>query len=155
MHAVVIDRLEEYLAGTLEPATRRDIEAHLNGCRSCREEVLSMQEVSAMFGSLRPEEELTPSPSFYASVMQQVGEQQSVVAPSLSSLFTLDFAFGRRVVFASLLTLAVLGSFLVMRETEYPHALSPGAVMAQQDLPAFDSGPAPANMLVTLTSYEH
>jgi hypothetical protein len=27
--------------------------------------------------------------------------------------------------------------------------------MAQQDSPAFDSAPAPDNMLVTLTSYDH
>ena len=75
-------------------------------------------------------------------------------APSFASLFALDFAFGRRVVFASLLTLAVLGSYLVTRETELPGGPSPEAVMAQQNSPAFDSAPARDNMLVTLTAYE-
>jgi anti-sigma factor RsiW len=154
MHAVVMDSLEEYLAGALEPASRRDIEAHLNGCRMCRDELRTMQEVSSLFGSLRAEEAPAPSPGFYASVMRQVAGTPEA-EPSWSSLFTLDFAFGRRLVFASLLTLAVLGSFLVTRETEYPGAVSPEAVMAQQDQPAFDAGPAHANMLVTLTSYEH
>jgi len=58
-------------------------------------------------------------------------------------------------VFASLLTLAVLGSYLISRETAYPSGPSPEAVMAQQELPAFDSAPAPDNMLVSLTAYEH
>ena len=46
MHAVVVDSLEEYLAGLLEPAALRDIEAHLKTCQACREEVAGMQQVS-------------------------------------------------------------------------------------------------------------
>ena len=59
-----------------------------------------------------------PAPGFYARVMQQVGQRQAV--PSFAGFFALDFAFGRRLVFASLLTLAVLGSYLVSYESEYP-----------------------------------
>jgi hypothetical protein len=54
-----------------------------------------------------------------------------------------------------LLTLAILGSYLVSRETRYPSGLSPEAVMAQEGSPAFDSAPAQDNMLVTLTAYEY
>ncbi len=43
MHAVVMDSLEEYLSGTLEPAVERTIEAHLSACQACREEMRSMQ----------------------------------------------------------------------------------------------------------------
>ena len=57
-------------------------------------------------------------------------------------------------VFASLLTLAVLGGYLVSRETDSVGAVSPEALLAQQDSPAFTSGPAQDNMLVTLTAYE-
>ena len=153
MHAVVMQGLEEYLSGTLNPVAQREIEAHLNGCDSCRSEIRSMQEVSEWFGSLRPEEPAAPAPGFYARVMQQV-EQQRVV-PSLANLFGLDLAFGRRLVFACLLTLAVLGSYLVSREAAYPAGPSPEAIMAQQESPAFDSGAAPDNMLVTLTAYDH
>jgi hypothetical protein len=53
------------------------------------------------------------------------------------------------------MTLAVLGSYLVTRETGYAGGPSPEAVMAQQNSPAFDSASAPDNMLVTLTAYEH
>lgn len=150
--------LEEYLSGALEPASQREIEAHLNTCPMCRDEIRSMQDVSQLFVSLRSPDSLrsgdgwNPSPGFFAGVMQQVGARRA--APSFAGLFALDFAFARRVAFASLLTLAIVGSYLVTRETELPGGPSPEAVMAQQNSPSFDSAPARDNMLVTLTAYE-
>ena|SRR5690242_5703034 len=153
MHAVVMQSLEELLSGTLNPAAQREIDAHLKGCDTCRSEIRSMQEISNLFGSLQAEEAVVPTAGFYARVMQQVDQQ--VAAPSLANVFGLDLAFGRRLVFACLLTLAVLGSYLVSRETAYPAGPSPETVMAQQESPEFDSAPAPDNMLVTLTAYDH
>jgi anti-sigma factor RsiW len=152
MHAVVMDSLEEYLSGAAEPAARREIEAHLLACSSCREEVRSMQEVSTLFGSLRADEVPNPAPGFTASVMQRVAELKP--APTFASLFALDLAFGRRLVFASLVLLAVLGSFLATREAQYTAGPSPDAIMAQQEFPAFDSAAAQDKMLATLTAYE-
>jgi len=158
MHAVVMSSLEEYLSGTLEPAGQREIEAHLSTCPMCREEIRSMRDVSQLFVSLRSNDSLQsdeawdPSPGFYAGVMHEVGARRA--APSFASFFALDFAFGRRVAFASLLTLAILGSYLITREAEFPGGPSPEAVMAQQNAPSFDSAPARDNMLVTLTAYE-
>ena len=152
MHAVVMQSLEEYLSGTLNPAAHREIEAHLKSCDTCRGEIRSMQEVSQWFGSLRTDEPVIPAPGFYARVMAQAGEQRAL--PALTNLFGLDMAFGRRLVFACLLMLAVLGSFLVSRETEFPAGPSPETIMAQQESPAFDSAPAQDNMLVTLTAYD-
>ena len=155
MHPVVLDSLEEFLSGALEPVKRRQIEAHLLACSSCREEIQVMQEVSQLFGSLRSDEVFEPSPSFYVGVMQQVESQKA--GPSFSNLFSLDFAFARRLVFASLMTLAVLGSYLVTHEADFTggsHGVSPEALMAQQEVPAFTSGPAQDNMLVTLTAYD-
>src|SRR5690349_13982831 len=106
MHSVVIDRLEEYLADALDPAARRHFEAHLNACENCREEVRSMQDVGDLFTSLRPDAVPSPSPAFFAGVMRKAAGQR---VPSFAALFALDFAFGRRLVFASLLTLAILG----------------------------------------------
>ena len=153
MHAVVMENLEEYLAGTLEPADAHRIGEHLNACDSCREEIRSMQEVALMFGTLRSEETFQPSPGFYGRVM----ETATAARPSVSwaSVFGLDLVFARRLAFASLLTLAVLGSYLVSRETAYAGEPSPEAVLAQQEAPAFGSAPAQDNMLVTLTAYEH
>ena len=152
MHAVVLSSLEEYLSGALEPAAQREIEAHLHTCSMCREEIRSMQDVSRLFDSLRTEEPWEASPGFYAGVVRQVGERPA--APSFANFFSLDFAFGRRVAFACLLTLAILGSYLVTREAGLPAGPSPEAVMAQQNSPSFDSAPARDNMLVTLTAYE-
>jgi anti-sigma factor RsiW len=152
MHGAVLDRLEDYLSGTLKPADHREIEAHLSTCEVCREEVQSMQELSECMAFLRPEESLEPSPGFYAGIVQEVGRQN---APTFASLFSWHFAFGRRIAFASLLVLAVLGSYLWIGESVYPAGPTPETVMAQQESPAFESGPAQDNMLVTLTAYEH
>ncbi len=152
MHAVVMESLEEYLSGALEPAAQREIEAHLSACEMCREELAGMRDVSQLFGSLRSDDVLEPAPGFYARVMQEVGERKSV--PSFAGVFALDLAFGRRLVFASLMTLAILGSYLVSRETGPVSGPNPEAVMAQENAPAFDSIPAQDNMLITLTAYE-
>jgi anti-sigma factor RsiW len=152
MHAVVMENLEEYLAGTLEPVDRREIEAHLSACENCREEMSGIEDVSQLFVSLRQEEEWQPSPGFYAGVVRRVEEQ--AVRPSFASLFSLDFVFGRRLAFASLVMLAVLGTYLVTREAEYQGGPSPESVMAEQNSPSFDSAPGHDNMLVTMTAYE-
>jgi len=152
MHAEVMGSLEEYLAGELDPATKREIEAHLSVCEACREETRGMREVSEWLGTLHPEEALEPAPGFYTRVMQQVGERRPV--PPFTSLFSLDLAFGRALAFASLVTLAVLGSYLISNETTYSTGPSPETVMAQQNSPAFDDAPGADNMLITLTTYE-
>lgn len=155
MHPVIIENLEEYMSGALLPGTLREFEAHLKTCPECRDEVRGMQEISSLFTTLRPVETVVPPAGFVAQVMEQVSEQRRV--PSFWSLFSLDPGFGRRVVFASLLTLAVLGSYLISRETEYAAGPpNPEAVMAIQQPPAND-GPQVSDrdmMLVTLTSYE-
>jgi len=152
MHAVVKDSVEEYLSGTLEPGAQRDIEAHLSTCDGCREELAGMLDISQLVGSLQSGESMEPAPGFYARVMQEVGGRKAV--PSFAGIFSLDLAFGRRLVFACLLTLAVLGSYLVVSEGAYPGSLSPEAVMAQQNHPAFDSEHGQDNMLVTLAAYD-
>ncbi|MFN7994562.1 MAG: zf-HC2 domain-containing protein [Bryobacteraceae bacterium] len=146
MHAVIIDDLEEYLAGTLPPSAQRRFQAHLETCNECNREVSGMQEVTGLFAMLKTAEPVEPGPSFVAQVMQTVERRPS---PSFWSPFS-DFAFGRRVVFASLLTLAVLGTVLVSRESGYtPEPTTPEAAFAA------DSGsPTADHMLVTLASYE-
>jgi hypothetical protein len=116
-----------------------------------------MLDISQLFGSLQleaaeAEETMQPAPGFYARVMQEVGGRKSV--PSFAGIFSLDLAFGRRLVFACLMTLAVLGSYLVISEGGYAGSLSPEAVMAQQNHPAFDSEHGQDNMLVTLAAYD-
>ena len=153
MHAVMLESLEEYLAGTLEPAVLKEAEAHLSACRACREEVRGMREVTQWLQPLRPtsSEPLGIPSGFYTRVMARVSRP----APSFASLFALDLAFGRRLVFASLLTLAVLGGYLVVHETGNPVGPSPEAILAQQNSNGFETAAAENNMLVTLAAYEH
>lgn len=153
MHPVILESLEEYLAGALAPAEKQRLDAHLETCDRCRMEVRGMQEISTFFTSLAPTEVVEPAPGFAARVLDQGGRRSTA---SIWSFFSLDLAFGRRVVFASLLTLAILGSYLVTRETEYASGPpNPEAVMALEQ-PAPVPGPSADRdrMLVTLTSYE-
>jgi anti-sigma factor RsiW len=165
MHAVVIESIEGYLSGSLDRAEERAVEAHLAVCPKCREDLRGMQAVSRMFGSLRStdpasgslsgavsEDAVAPSPGFYARVMQAVEARKA--APSFSGLFALDFAFGRRLLVSSLVTLVLVGGFLVTREAGYAGGISPDSILAQQDSPGFGSASASDSMLATLTSYE-
>ena len=136
----------------LEPVDRRVIEAHLVACRSCRDEIAGLREVSQLLGCLHSDEIVEPAPGFYAGIMRRVDRRRSV--PVFGGWFAVDLALGRRLVFASLITLAVLGTYLVSRETGYSGEPSAEAVMAQEYSAAFDSAPAQDRMLVTLTAYE-
>jgi predicted anti-sigma-YlaC factor YlaD len=155
MHAVVMESLEEYLAGTLEPAELRVFEAHLSACGTCRREIYGIEDVSQLLVSLRVEEEeiFQPLPGFFAGVMERVSERKAVA--TFAGFFGLNLVFGRRLAFACLLTLAIAGGVLLSRETGYQGGPSPEAVLAQQNSPAFDGQPGADNMLVTLTDYEH
>src|SRR5581483_4365402 len=122
--------------------------------------------ISQLFVSIRPaelntedaNEELAAlvasAPGFYARVMEQVETRQRVRS-TFAGFLSLDFSLGRRLVLSSLLTLVVLGGWLVSRETGYSRGPSPDSILAQQNDPGFESASGPDNMLVTLTSYEH
>ena len=106
-----------------------------------------MQELSGALLALRAVEPVAPALGFYAKVARQV-EVQRPRAPW--SFVWLDPAFGKRVALASLMTLAVLGSYLITRETEYSAGpAKPEVIMAQQ-APADNSD----TILATLASYE-
>jgi anti-sigma factor RsiW len=153
MHAVVMESLEEFLAGTLEPVERRTIEAHLGGCAACRDELQAMEDVNLLFGSLRSREAVEPAPAFYARVMQQVSDSRA--ASGLGGFFAIDPTWGRRLAFSCLLVLVLMGSYIVSSERSYASGPMPDAVMAQQNEPSFDAAPASDSMLVTLANYEH
>jgi anti-sigma factor RsiW len=148
MHAVIIDHLERYLSGHLPPSALERFEDHLAICAECRSEVDEVRESTGLLALLKPAGEIDPPPHFIAQVMQSV----ALRAASASSFWNAfgDFAFGRRVVFASLLALAVLGTVLVSRESAYaPNPTTPQAVMANAA-----GSPNADQMLVTLANYE-
>jgi len=144
MHQVILDRLEEHLSGSLG---LREFTAHLETCAECRAEVREMQELSSAFVALRATEQVMPQPGFYARLTELLEGQK---ARPIWGLFRLDPAFGKRVAFASLMTLTILGSFLITRETEYSAGPpTPEMIMAQQ-APAEN----PDSMLATLVTFE-
>ena len=146
MHAVIIDDLEEFLSGALPQAELDRFQAHLETCATCRREVGEVRQSSGLLAALKSDGTIEPPPGFVAQVMQNVAQRPVL---SFWSAFT-DFAIGRRVVFASLLTLAVLGTVLVSREEAYaPEPPTPAAVMATET-----QSPNESQMLVTLASYE-
>lgn len=146
MHAVIINDLEQYLSGHLPPSALDRFQAHLALCGECRQEVDEVRESAGLLEVLKPSGEIDPPPYFVAELMQGVGE---LPAPSFWSALG-DFAFARRVVFAGLMTLAVLGTVLVSREESYaPSPTTPEAVMADAA-----GSPNADQMLVTLANYE-
>ena len=150
MHHVIENGLEEYLGGQV----RRDFQAHLAECEECRVEVRQFEELSGMFHTLREPEAIQPDPGFYFRVTQTIESQQQ---PSFWSIFSLDAAFGRRVAFASLMTLAIVGSVLVSSESSNgtPGVSGPEAAMASHDFSVrHEFGVDRDHMLVTLASYQ-
>ena len=144
MHQVILDRLEAYLTGA---PSSREFTAHLESCHECLIEVSEMQELSSVLVALRSSEEIAAPMGFSARVSQRLEQQR---AQSFASMFWLDPIFGKRVAFASVMTLAVLGSYLITRETEYSAGPpNPEVIMAEHG-PTQD----PDVMLATLASYE-
>jgi len=151
MHSVIVESLEEYISGKLDPATLREFSAHLESCGLCRQEVHTMMEISTLFEPLRSTETIEPMPGFYTRVMEQIGVRQ---VSSIWSWLSWNSAFGRRLAFASLLTLAVLGSYVISSETKYSVGpTSPETVMAVDQSPVVQPNDRDM-MLVTLTSFE-
>jgi anti-sigma factor RsiW len=150
MHQIIQDGLEDYLTGTLEGADRTAFDMHLASCPECQSEVEAMQAMSGLFATLRVDasEALSPQPAFYAKLTNYVEQQEE------ASIWTLLFqpAFARQVAMASLLFLAVVGGFLMSRESEMATVPTAEQVMASDQFGNEDQ--ARGQMLVTLASYE-
>ena len=151
MHDIIQNGLEEYLDGWI----RRDFQAHLDECAECRTEVLSFQELSGMLTVLRTSEPIEPPPGFFFRVSERI---EAETKPSFWSIFSLDAVFGRRVAFASVMTLAVVGAFLVSQEGNLtvPAPVTTDAIIASHDfLSPHDSASERDQMIVQLASYQH
>lgn len=153
MHDVVVKELEDHLAGSASSA----FHGHLTSCRKCRDEVESIARVSKLLAELRSESgaaesgvAMAPSPFFYTRVASGIIEHQNT---DHWGLLAPGAAFFRRIAFASLLVLAGLGSYLVMREGDIS-GTDAATLMAQHDVTADHAASADRDlMLVTLASY--
>jgi anti-sigma factor RsiW len=158
MHAVVQNGLEEYLSGS----ARRDFQAHLDSCAECRREVAEFSGLSGLLGALRVtaniEEALEPAPGFYYRLTQTLETERSARSPW--SVFSIGAAFGRRVAFASLMMLAVVGSLLISHESSFGLASDEREPITK--IMASHDSTAPRNsvenrdrMMLTLATYNH
>jgi anti-sigma factor RsiW len=162
VHDIVIDELEQHLSGGgLMKSASRAFYAHLDECSACHAEVAQMEEMSGWFRELRFDSEaagetamgvtrIEPSLGFYNRVRYRIVDEKGKEA---WGLFSPGAAFFRRVVFASLLLLAGLGSFLVTRESSFG-GTDAASIMAQHDPVAAHSESSDRDrMLVTLATY--
>ena len=153
MHEPVKGRLEEYLRG----GDFADVEEHLRTCEGCRNEVSFMKAQSSLFGVFRAPAGVEPSPGFYARVMNRV---ETEVKPSPWSLFG-ESLFAKRLAYASVTFLVLLGSFFVSSTQSSDDFL---AENAPESILAGEQMPEPVNMqdsqrdreviLVNLATYE-
>ena len=149
MHDIVRDELEEHLTGKASA----EFYAHMNSCKTCRDEVAEMDDLAAVLRDLSPAlgEAPVPSPGFYARVASTINEQQPT--SPLSKLFSPGYLFFRRVAMASVLLLAGLGTLLISNESEVDGA-DATAIIAQYDSASSHAHAAePDNLLVTLAAY--
>jgi predicted anti-sigma-YlaC factor YlaD len=135
MHELIGDRLEGYLEGTCGPESVREIEEHLEGCTSCRSELAIMKEHSNLLHELRPFDTVEPAPGFYARVINRVDVQR---AASLWNLL-LDPIFGKRLVYATLTAVLLMGTYLATTEPtpiEEVAAAAPEVELARPEISA-------------------
>jgi anti-sigma factor RsiW len=150
MHQPIRERLEQYLGGTED----RDVELHLAECRQCKSEVERMRRQAAILRSLRPGE-LEPAPGFYARVMERVESQRITSVWSI----LLEPVFAKRLAYASLALLALLGTLAVSIGTEPAAPPSSAEVIMVENPIGPPLGADPARdrnvVLVNLATYQH
>ncbi len=129
MHLLVRENLEDYLSGRSGPERRKNLEAHLAECAACRQEFTAMAGSAELLRQLRPPEDADAemAPGFYARVMERIASER---ASSFWSL-VVEPSFGRRVVFACLMLLALLGAYVAASGPgDYPGQHRPEAMLA-------------------------
>jgi len=159
MHDLLKEHLEGRLSGNLPAEQKQLLEEHLAGCAACQEEWKMLERSAGWLRQWRPPEEgLEPAPGFYARVMERIDHQRE--APFWAML--VDPAFGRRLVFACLLLLAVVGAYVAdLEPASFSNRHSPEAVLAGQPnlLPSPRLGPDLQRnreaMLATLVAIRH
>jgi anti-sigma factor RsiW len=152
MHEPVIQSLEEILRGG---APRAEAQAHLTGCRVCRDELAAMKMQSELFRAFRYPADVTPPPGFYARVVERIENQ---ARPSIWSLFG-ESLFAKRLAYASMSLFVLLGTFVISStRSEQAPVNAPEAILAaedsQQQLNSADVNQGRETILVTLASYQ-
>jgi predicted anti-sigma-YlaC factor YlaD len=155
MHQPIRERLEQYLGGTEDAGGVRRIESHLAECGKCRRQVEGMRRQAALLRVLRPEAELDPAPGFYARVMDRIETQRSASVWSI----LLEPVFAKRLAYASLALLVLLGTLALSVDTEPVVAPSTAEVIMVEDPIGPPLGADPVQdrdvVLVNLATYQY
>jgi hypothetical protein len=110
MHEPLKGRIEDYLHGG---SHLPDVEQHLANCRSCNAEAAAMKQQAELFRSLKANETVELDAAFYARVMNRIETQAK---PSIWNIFG-ESIFAKRLVYASLTFVVLLGTYFVSSTT--------------------------------------
>jgi len=132
MHILLKENLEGYLSGNLQRTQFDLLESHLAECAECRAEWGLLYQSALQVRTLRAPTslDLEPRAGFYGRVIDRIDGEREI--PFWTML--VDPAFGRRVVFACLVLLALLGGYVAVFEpTNLQHR--PEAMLAGDPAP--------------------
>jgi hypothetical protein len=151
MHDEILNELEGYLSG--DPVSG-SFTRHLANCPPCARDLEEMKQVSVdlQFFRIDAAEAVHPPLRFYAKVARTIEAEEK---SPLWGLFAPDLQFFRKVAFASLMLLAILGSYLVSRESDFSASLdSEQAILTEHKAIPHDNLVERDHMLIKLASYE-
>lgn len=115
------ENLEDHLAGMLAGERKRAFESHLAKHPQLAEELAQYEESASLFDALRPdgEQDEFPSlaPGFYNRVKQEIDQERG---EPFWMVFLEPFLI-RRLAFASLMWLALLGSYIAVTQGPDPN----------------------------------
>jgi anti-sigma factor RsiW len=110
MDSFLRDILEDYLSGNLSRARKQELESHLARHPEAAEQLEEFRRTSLLLAELRPPEDAPrPEANLYARVLQCIEQQRD----QPFWMFFLQPLFVRRLAFASLMWLALVGSYVV------------------------------------------
>jgi hypothetical protein len=154
MHEIIRDHLEEHLRSTAASSRLLEFHAHLAECGECRDAVVRMEETAIQLRTLRFGADFELAPGFFARVMETI---EAGKRPTVWSLL-LDPIFGKRLVYASLTLVILLGTYMFSTEPLGIETASvPEVILSHQQREAQQTDNAEADrdvILVNLATYK-
>ncbi len=149
MHRPARERLEEYLAG------RSEVDSHFDDCEDCHRAADEMADQARMLRLLAANEEIEPTPGFYGRLLDTIETRRN---SGLWALFA-DPGFARRLTYAALTIVVVLGSYFIYTEQGPQFEDSnPASFLAADPIGGRPVGTDPQHdrekVLVSLASYQ-
>lgn len=132
MDSFVKDHLEDYLAGRLTGEKLRNFEKRLEHDDSAAVELQQFEDTAELFAAIRLDEEADPAPGFYYRVAARIEEEQE---EPFWMAFLQPFMV-RRLAFAALMWLFVLGSVSVFHDESTARSTQLADMILEQQPPS-------------------